>query len=191
MDDGYYIFRQVRNSPAYLDHSKKELFAMIRQLGLPTWFMSLSAADTKWVDLHIMLGKLVDKKDYTKDVSEGKLEKMIVDRLIRSDPVTCSCYFDHRVQQFMNIIIKNAHNPLRKDSFIRVEFQHRGSPYVHMLLWFENAPQYGVSRNEEVISYIDKRVSCSLDVCQDHLNFVKFQKHLHSRSCRKGGKAMC
>ena len=45
LDEGYYIFRQLRNSPAYLEMRKKDIFAMIRQLSLPTWFMSLSAAD--------------------------------------------------------------------------------------------------------------------------------------------------
>ena len=48
LDEGYYIFRQLRNSPAYLEARKKDIFAMIRQLSLPTWFMSLSAADTFW-----------------------------------------------------------------------------------------------------------------------------------------------
>jgi hypothetical protein len=28
---------------------KKDVFAMIRQLGLPTWFGSFSSADTKWI----------------------------------------------------------------------------------------------------------------------------------------------
>ena len=30
LDDGYYIFRQLRNSPAYLAARKKDTFAMIR-----------------------------------------------------------------------------------------------------------------------------------------------------------------
>ena len=46
LDEGYHIFRQLRNSPAYLQSRKKDIFAMIRQLSLPTWFMLLSAADT-------------------------------------------------------------------------------------------------------------------------------------------------
>ena len=43
--------------------------AMIRQLGIPTWFISLSAADTKWHDLIVMLGKLVDKTDYSQQLA--------------------------------------------------------------------------------------------------------------------------
>jgi hypothetical protein len=36
LDEGYFIFRTLRNSPVYLGKRKKDLFAMIRQLGLPT-----------------------------------------------------------------------------------------------------------------------------------------------------------
>lgn len=50
-DEDFFVFRQLRNSPAYLETRKKDVFALIRQLGLPTWFMSFSAADTKWNDL--------------------------------------------------------------------------------------------------------------------------------------------
>ena len=49
--EGYYILGQLRNSPAYLEARKKDIFAMIRQLSLPTWFISLSAADTRCTDL--------------------------------------------------------------------------------------------------------------------------------------------
>jgi hypothetical protein len=63
LDEGYYIFRTIRNSPPYLNMCKKEIMAMIRQLGLPQWFISLSAADTKWNCLIVNLGKLVDNKD--------------------------------------------------------------------------------------------------------------------------------
>ena len=65
LDEGYCIFRQLRNSPAYLETRKKDIFAMIRQLSMPTWFMSLSAADTRWTDLLEILAKLNDGIDYS------------------------------------------------------------------------------------------------------------------------------
>ena len=50
---------------------KKDIFAMIRQLSLPTWFMSLSAADTRWTGLLKMLAKLNNGVSYTdKDIEE-------------------------------------------------------------------------------------------------------------------------
>ena len=38
---------------------------MVRQLHLPTWFMSLSSADTKWTDLLEILATLNQKVNYT------------------------------------------------------------------------------------------------------------------------------
>ena len=72
LDEGHYIFRQLRNSPAYLETRKKDIFAMIRQLSLPTWFMSLSAADTRWTDLMKMLAKLNNGIEY----SEKEIENL-------------------------------------------------------------------------------------------------------------------
>ena len=46
LDEGYKSFRRLRGSPPYWEAAKKDMFAMVRQLGTPTWFFSLSAAET-------------------------------------------------------------------------------------------------------------------------------------------------
>lgn len=83
--------------------------------------------------------------------------------LIKKDPVTCSRYFQHRFQIFMQKIMKSRVNLLGKivDYFFRVEFQQRGSPHIHMLLWIENAPTYEASTKEEIQIFIDKPCTCS------------------------------
>ena len=142
LDEGYCVFRQLRNSPAYLEKRKKDIFAMIRQLSLPTWFVSLSAADTRWNDLLKMLAKLNNAIEYSdKDVEALTWQEKT--RLVQKDPVTCSRYFDHRVQEFLNTVLKSEIEPIGKvlDFFYRVEFQQRGSPHIHMLIWIENAPK--------------------------------------------------
>ena len=65
MDFGHQVFKNIRNSPPYLERVGKDIRAMIRQLGIPTWFMSLSGNDLNWSELLIILGKLHDDKDYT------------------------------------------------------------------------------------------------------------------------------
>ena len=60
---------------------------MIRQLGPATLFCSFSSAETKWIQLLRILGKLVDDKEY----SDSELENLNWEeysRLIQSDPVT-------------------------------------------------------------------------------------------------------
>ena len=108
---------------------------MIRQLSLPTWFMSLLAADTRPTDLLNMLAKSNGGIDY----SEKELENLSWQektKLVQKDPVTCSRYFDHRVQEFINTVLKSSCEPIGKvlNYFYRVEFQQRGSPHIHMLV---------------------------------------------------------
>ncbi|XP_063442198.1 uncharacterized protein LOC134722507 [Mytilus trossulus] len=190
LDEGYYIFRSLRNSPVYLEKRKKDLFAMIRQLGLPTWFGSLSSADTNWKDLLRILGKLNDGKEYTDNELEG-MDWHQKSKLVQKDPVTCSRYFDYRVQQFINLVLKSDHDPIGKltDFFYRVEFQQRGSPHIHILIWIENAPVYESDSNEDVVAFIDKYVSCSL--LENNTNLVNLQVHKHSKTCRKKGHPIC
>ena len=191
LDEGYYIFRQLRNSPAYLETRKKDIFAMIRQLSLPTWFMSLSAADTRWTDLLKMLAKLNDGIDY----SEKELENLSWQektKLVQKDPVTCSRYFDHRVQEFLNTVLKSSCEPIGKllDYFYRVEFQQRGSPHIHMLVWIENAPTLETNSEREIVQFVDKYLTCNTDN-EKTANLVGLQSHKHSRTCRKKGKPIC
>jgi len=56
LDEGFRVLRNLRGSPPYFEKCKKDLFAMIRQLGKPTWFCSFSAAETRWVHLLKILG---------------------------------------------------------------------------------------------------------------------------------------
>ncbi|MCP3661467.1 MAG: hypothetical protein GY696_03060, partial [Gammaproteobacteria bacterium] len=49
-DDGFYFMKNLRGSPAYWRTTLFDLVAMVRQLGVPTWFLTLSAADLQWYD---------------------------------------------------------------------------------------------------------------------------------------------
>ena len=190
LDEGYYIFRTLRNSPVYLEKKKKDLFAMIRQLGLPKWFGSFSSADTRWNELLRVLGKLNDRKDY----SDSQLENLSWQektRLVQKDPVTCSRFFNYRVQQFINIVLKSEHNPIGKvtDFFYIVEFQQRGSPHIHILIWVEGAPSYKQDSNEDIVKYIDQFVSCS--AVPELKDLIDLQVHKHAKTCRKKGHPIC
>ena len=57
-------------------------------------------------------------------------------KLVQKDPVTCSRYFDNRVQQFIKIILKSEHNPIGKvtEYFYRVEFQQRVTSHTYFTL---------------------------------------------------------
>ena len=67
LDEGFRVLKNLRGSPGYFQKCKKDLFAMIRQLGNPTWFCSFSAAETRWTHLLKILGRILEKKEYSDD----------------------------------------------------------------------------------------------------------------------------
>ena len=87
LDEGFHIFHTICNSPAYLEKQKKDAFAMIRQLGLPSICISQSAAETKWPELLPTLGQLFHNVTYT---SEGisAMNCNTIFRMVKCDPVT-------------------------------------------------------------------------------------------------------
>lgn len=50
-DEGYAVFKNLRSSPSYWREKTKRVLAMVRQLGKATFFITLSAAETKWAEL--------------------------------------------------------------------------------------------------------------------------------------------
>ena len=147
--------------------------------------MSLSSADTRWSDLLKMLAKLNNSTDYSDD-EINELTREQKTKLIQKDPVTCSRYFDHRDQQFINFVLKSVHNPLGviPGYFYRVEFQQRGSPHIHLIVWVENSPKYQVNSIDDITDYVDKYLKCSST--NDKLSdLIQLQVYNHSRTCRK------
>ena len=69
-DGGYKFLRALRGSPPYFEKAKRDLFAMMRQLGTATLFCSFSSAETQWIHLLRILGQLVDHKQYSNDELE-------------------------------------------------------------------------------------------------------------------------
>ena len=192
-DIGYKFLNTVRGSPPYFQTVAKDLFAMIRQLGPATFFTSFSAAETRWKHLLKILGKTVDGMDY----DDEKLENLTWAekcRLIQSDPATCARHFDRQVQLLFKFL-KDDVEPLGPlvDYFYRVEFQQRGSPHIHCLLWIKDSPKIE-GDVEDVIEFIDKYISCSKPTIESNEEIsalIANQVHRHSHTCRKGRKFQC
>ena len=186
-DDAFKFLKTIRSSPAFWQQKQKELMSMIRQLGCPTFFLTLSAAETKWPELLRILKEILDDVKLSTD---GALELQWNERaeLIRRDPVTCARYFDHRSKELFRVL-RSEVCPLGKltDFYMRIEFQQRGSPHVHSLLWIENAPKYGISPLNEVIEFIDRTITCKLPNTDSLLSDgeIDLQRHKHTHTCYK------
>ena len=161
--------------------------SMMRQLGCPTFFLTLSAAETKWLELLKILKEILDGVKFSDDDIIDLQWSERAD-LIRRDPVTCARYFDHRSREFFKVL-KTKVSPLGvlTDYYLRIEFQHRGSPHVHSLLWIQNAPKYGRASNSEIINFINAAITCnspSDDSVLSH-NDIQLQLHKHTHTCYK------
>ena len=159
---------------------------MIRQLGPASLFCSFSSAETQWNHLRI-LGELVDQKEYS-DMELGSLNWDERCRLIQTDPVTCARHFDYQVSQFLRQFLLGDAKPLGKisDWFYRIEYQQRGSPHIHMLIWLESAPKFGEDSDQDVTSFIDKIITCQKPSSDAQLlKLVNRQIHRHSHTCKK------
>lgn len=137
-DHGYRFMQPIRGTPPHWQRTLKDLFAMICQLGIPTWFCSFSSADMRW---NTLFDILLRQKGDTRPVDQ--LDWAEKCELLRNNPVTSVRLFDHRVHAFINQVILTDAQPFGKvtDYFFRVEFQMRGSPHIHCLFWVDEAPK--------------------------------------------------
>ncbi|XP_062614313.1 uncharacterized protein LOC134276047 [Saccostrea cucullata] len=189
-DEALRFMQPIRGTPAYWSAAQKDLFAMLRQLGIPTWFCSFSAAEHRWNDaVATILRQQCDSRDPSlMDWSEKN-------EVLRSNPVTVARMFEHRFHLFQTEVIFSPLEPIGKvsDFFQRVEFQQRGSPHMHCLYWIENAPKLDEDGEEAVCNFIDKYVSCAVPSQNEDLELrdivLAVQQHSrkHSKSCRKKG----
>ena len=193
-DEGYRFLTHIRGTPAYWEKSKRDLFAMIRQLGIPTFFVTFSAADRRWIEIDNAILISQGKQPMSEEQHKNMTWEQHCD-IIMSNPVAAARMFQQRVHTFINDVIMSEANPIGKvrDFYYRTEFQQRGWPHIHMVVWVENAPRYNEESEDEVIEFIDKYISCEVPPESDeelHEIVTSVQTHSknHTKSCRKGGK---
>lgn len=88
------------------------------------------------------------------------------------------------------LILGNAH-PIGEvqDFKYRIEFQQRGSPNAHMVIWVRGAPELTEESVQDVRTFIDKYVSYQYNEDKPELNELvnSSQRHSHTFTCRKNG----
>ena len=107
---------------------------------------------------------------------------------LRSNPVTPARMFQYRLDAFVITFLKSSAQPIREviEYVIHIEFQARGSPHAHTLIWIKDAPKLGYADEADVKALIDKYISCSLPDNDEELQDLVegLQNHHHSPTCR-------
>ncbi|CAH0586945.1 unnamed protein product [Chrysodeixis includens] len=187
------FLKSVPNTKQYWSCRKRDLFAMIRQLGKPTVFLTLSANEIRWPILLNVLNKL---NTQFPGVSAEQMTTSQRCKLVSEDPVTCCIYFYKLVKCLLTILkSQNPYNPFGHfkvlDFFTRFEFQERGSPVAHILLWLDNDPKEIVSEQmPKTIELIEALCSVSTEDLPDKATYEN-QVHRHTFTCYKKDEKEC
>ena len=194
-DEGFTILKNLGSSPPYFQAKQKELFAIIGQLGMPTFFATFSAAETRWLDSLALLNNKHNDHNIT-PAEAAKMTWMERADLINKDPVTC-------VRQYRRFSIPLSSVPHKHPPVVFFTYWtgsgslHKGrvptkrSPHLHCVFWVKDAPAYGSSLEKDVINFIDKNISCSSDDEDEEKEFIALQTHKHTKTCQKMGKKIC
>ena len=179
----------LRGSPAYWQTVQYDVLAMIRQLGIPTWFLTLSAADMKWPDVIQHIANQYETHLTEEDVVNMTWEDKC--KWLSSNPVTAARHFQYRLDMFFKEFLCCKPHPIGEiiDFVIRIEFQARGSPHAHIIIWVKDAPTLEINGKEAVAEFIDKYQSCHIPEAEGKLKdmVLSLLKHKHSSTCRKHG----
>jgi hypothetical protein len=205
------FMRTIRSSPEYWNKRKKELYAMVRQLGSPTFFMTYSPAEVDWPELIVLLAKTVNNDEITMEEAITMDREKVIDLIVK-DPVTTARYFENRMDKLF-AFIKNVYvgpfkdNPIQ-DSYDRTEMQKRGSPHNHSMQWLKDAPVFNTTniydpQNGNCIDFINKYITAAStyeeDITYDEVEntpeirqanndslkkILRYQRHIHRANCR-------
>ena len=202
-DHAYKFMRNVRGTPAYWKGKLYETLAMFNSLGKPTWFLTLSAAEHLWPEMIQAVGLRYNIRYSVEEAREMDSAKK--GRLLQRNPVITVRIWKHRLEALFNGYIKNNDAmPLGKvgDFVIKIEFQARGSPHAHIILWIVDAPQIDIDDDNIVCEFIDQYsigrimkewLQAPEDCTSEELSALvqRVQVHKHNPMCRPTTKAKC
>ena len=203
-DKAYRFMQTVRGTTSYWEHQLRETLAMFNTLGKPTWFLTLTAAENLWPEL-VQAIYLAEEGRFLTLQEVAEMSKTEKSNLIRRHPVISCMMWKHRIDKFMSEYIGDkdaAPLSIVEDYVVKTEFQARGSPHVHILLWVKDAPIIGKHTDEEVCEFIDNFVSgvfpttmpdIGTDSSAEELDDLikNLQIHEHGTFCRRSTKAHC
>ena len=139
------ILQPVRGTNQYWYEVKGELKCMIREWGSPTFFLTLTCAEYDSADI----------SQYLRTVNNVP-QSYNISRLCTEDPISVSRQFSYKFHDFFNIVIMKWAVLGTVDHYYWKEYQMRGAPHYHIVLWIRDSPVLGRDSPEKVLSFIHK-----------------------------------
>jgi len=182
------MMANMRGTTEYFSKLSMDIKWMIRHLGPPTLFITVSIAE--WYSEPLL--------DYLRTVNQNRynnINNMTAAELCAADPVSVNIHFHKKWHAIFSRLIKSKSTPIFGevlDHFWRIEYQARGAPHVHCLLWIKDAPLLGRDSPEDVKNYIDGIITASKPDKDSsptlHELVTRFQSHKCNKYCLKSYK---
>lgn len=184
-ENSYMFLKKIRGTAAYWKNTLLNLLAMIRNIGPPTIFMTLSANDYHWPELAMTI-QMCDEKD---------IKMSDLPNFVKDDPLMSAFHFERRWRALFRYLLKGPQKPLGEimDYFLLVEFQATGSPHLHIFVWIKDAPSLSNTRDQSEISKFIDNIICT-QIPDDKVNpdmhklVTTLQMHSHRKYCQRRGK---
>ena len=162
-DNAFSFMSSVKGTPAYWKQFLYDVLAMVKQLGIPTYFLILSCAELRWEELPYIINKLNNL-----GLSEKELKNLSYQErcnLLNNNRVLVARHFQYKAEVFFKEIILDGSLGKTRYYAIRIEFQERGSPHAHSFIFIFNAPN--IQNEANYIEFIKKTINAQLP---DHSN---------------------
>ena len=155
---------------------------MLREWGTPTLFLTFSCAEYESPEIAHYLHKVNDVPD-----------SYPTGRLCCEDPISVSRNFSQKFHNFFNtVILKGNILGTVTHYFYKKEYQARGAPHYHAVVWIQDTPAIGKDPPGEVLSWITERITCRIpeEASNPELHKLvsKYQRHKCSNYCKRRKK---
>ena len=84
---------------------------MVKQLGIPTWFMTLSSADLRWPELFQIISRIQGK-----DIADEEVDALCYDEkceMLNLNPVIVAKHSQYRVETFFTEVLLSKSKPIQ------------------------------------------------------------------------------
>ena len=153
----------IPGTDGYWSKQLGDLISMVKVVGLPTFFITFSVADTRWTDVLSYI------REVTGDREAGQFE------LVNTYVELTTAYLTRKFEAYFETF-KNKWDI--KDHWYRMKFQMRGAVHFHCLIWLEDAPDVSklnegddseeqIEIRRQIIDYFDQYVSAVFPNVED------------------------
>ena len=173
------MLQSVHGTKQYWFLRQSELRCMIREYGPPTLLLTFSCAEYESPDIINFL-QTVNNVSSTYNIG----------KLCTENPISVSRKFSLKFHAFFQKVIVRGCVLGDVDHFYwKKEYQARGAPHYHALLWIRNVPVIGQDDPATVLSWIEERITCHIPDEEKNLELNKlvtrYQIHKCSACCKR------